>query len=166
MKSLHYLSLIAAISVCISGAFAQSQGSIESSWKNTPKKKLIQQNEKANAARATKNDDRVYQAWEQQRSKESNPWPYLPKSPTPQNYYKANTLVIDSLESLYCLSSNYLKSLRARNDGAYKSSPSPPPAKEFVYTPPTGKHDAPIQESLSALHKELKSLLHNCVHGR
>jgi hypothetical protein len=103
------------------------------------------------------------EAWEKQRSGESRPWPRLSSHPTTNEYYNVNTAVIDSLAHLYCLSANYIGTLRVRNDQALQSRE--PDGRQFDYDgkPAASKHG---QQSLQALHKELLHLLDRCLVGR
>lgn len=152
-------------------AQSASPGSIESSWNNAPKKHVEEPTHYPKKVEHPAKGTDAYQAWEKMRSPVSQPWPYLSKSPTPINYYNANSLIIDSLQSLYCLSTNYIRTLRSRNEGAYKSMQPPPPLpkKDFQYKDskvPYYKNDAGNRESLSAFYKELQNLLQNCLYGR
>ncbi|MBR9976048.1 MAG: hypothetical protein KFF77_10740 [Bacteroidetes bacterium] len=102
-------------------------------------------------------------AWEKQRGGTSRPWPSLSAHPTQHEYYDVNTAVIDSLAHLYCLSTNYIGTLRIRNQQAHQGQE--PAARQFDYD---GKPAASTQgrQSLQALHKELLSLLDRCLVGR
>ena len=102
-----------------------------------------------------------YTTWDKQRSPESSPWPPLPKSPTAAQYLSANGMIIDSLQNLYCLSSGYLRTLRARNEASMRGI-QPLPGKDFQYYPQM----RPAGESPDHLYRELMQLLHDCLYGR
>lgn len=102
-------------------------------------------------------------AWEKERGATSRPWPTLSANPTQKEYHEANTAVIDSLAHLYCLSANYLGTLRIRNQQALQSQE--PSSRQFDYDgrpAPSGQ----ARQSLQALHKELMLLLDRCLVGR
>ncbi len=103
--------------------------------------------------------------WDAERSPESRPWPKLTESSSAREFFDANTAVIDSLSHLYCLSSNYLSTLRIRNQQAMQGRE--PQMDEFAYE--EGEKPVPTasaRTSLHALHKELLQLLERCLIGR
>jgi hypothetical protein len=106
--------------------------------------------------------------WKQGRDSDSRPWPALSSTSTPRDYFDANTVVIDSLARLYCLSSNYIGTLRIRNEQAMQGFE--PQVRDFNYQrdaaatggQPTGHG----RQSVRMLHKELLQLLDRCLVGR
>lgn len=159
--------------------FGQAQdGTIEASWNRpsptpaprvqpAPSREQARSREQtAPSPRRGTADDAKYSehAWDKQRHPSSRPWPALSARPTVQEYYTVNTAVIDSLAHLYCLSTNYIGSLRLRNEQALQSKEQPH-ARDFNYdgTPAAPRHG---QQSLQALHKELMLLLERCLVGR
>ncbi len=144
-----------------------SPGSIDASWENAPSytpvdPPLVKKTKPVQRAPA------IYPVWDSRRVIESQPWPYVPKSATAAQYYAANAMIIDSLQSLYCLSTNYIRSLQTRNEGAFRAI-QPEHKKEFQYTPQQSKpmrNEFTIRESLDGIYKELQELLHNCIYGR
>ncbi len=145
-----------------------SQGStIERSWEHPMPRKHVEKKaykpyvqEAAGQQPATER----YNPWQQSRSEESYPWPALPPRPGALDYHKANTMLIDSLTNLYCLSTNYLRYLRQRNDLAM-SLPKAPAKKEFAYTPEARIPEG-VREQLKELYDELQTLLVQCIEGR
>lgn len=142
-----------------------NEGTIEASWNRatstpppaervvvTPPRKEVSENA----------EYRVH-AWDSQRNAASRPWPALSSQPTAREYYDVNTAVIDSLSHLYCLSSNYIGTLRIRNQQALQGKE--PQMRQFDYDgkPAAGSSGQP---SLQALHKELLQLLDRCLVGR
>lgn len=104
-------------------------------------------------------------AWGSERSRESRPWPQLTESSPARDIFDTNTAVIDSLSHLYCLSSNYLSTLRIRNRQAMQGRE--PQMDQFAYT--EGEQPVPTanaRTSLHALHKELLQLLERCLMRR
>ena len=161
-------ALLLLFALAYTSSAQTSPGSIQASWDKSTKAKQAEMKPAPTVQRTAKKSDQAYTSWEKQRVSESQPWPYLPKTPTSQQIFSANTMVLDSLQNLYCLSTNYLRSLRARNDAAYRAS-QPEQKKDFHYTPPAQqsvRNETVIKESLSALHKELMQLLNNCIYGR
>ncbi|NOY05517.1 MAG: hypothetical protein GXO82_02600 [Chlorobi bacterium] len=144
-----------------------SQGStIERSWENPKPRKHVDKSaykpyeKKAAEQPATEH----YNPWQQSRSAETYPWPALPQHPGALDYHEANTMLIDSLTNLYCLSTNYLRYLRQRNDLTV-SLPKTPAEKEFAYT--KGAHiPESVREQLKELYDELQTLLVQCIEGR
>lgn len=104
-------------------------------------------------------------AWQSGRRTTQVPWPSLPAHPTVQDYHAANGLVLDSLTSLYCLSTNYLRALRARNDAGL-SAQTPAGGKDFAYQQRSAAPAASARPSLDALHRELLDLLDSCIRPR
>ncbi|MBE0644653.1 MAG: hypothetical protein IH600_11285 [Bacteroidetes bacterium] len=103
-------------------------------------------------------------AWDSKRTNASRPWPALSANPTVKEYFDVNTAVIDSLSHLYCLSSNYIGTLRIRNQQALQSK-GPQQMRQFDYDgkPAPSNSGTP---SLQVLHKELLQLLERCLVGR
>lgn len=155
------------------GIAQHSDGSIESSWENPrlyqPPAKVHAERPPAPHVAAPSGTDGYLPAWDRSRSPESRPWPYAQRQPLIKgDYYSSNAMLIDSLTSLYCLSSGYVKTLSNRNEsGRAVPSPAPPQKKEFSYdqAPPAAK-PSPARESLEALHRELLLLLDQCLYGR
>lgn len=144
-------------------AFGQSSpGSIQSSWDNADKKQAPPRAAMVKKAVPPPAAPGAYTAWDKMRSLPGRPWPYLPASPSGADYHTANGMLLDSLQSLYCLSAGYLRGLRAKNEHLFFSS-RPEAGKQFTYTdsPP-----APSREGLAELFRELQTLLNNCLHGR
>jgi hypothetical protein len=95
----------------------------------------------------------------------TKPWPGAPRAGRAHNLREENTMLIDSLAGLYCLSSSYIAGLRQRND-VTQPSPVTPAGKDFQY-----KKEAPVpaatgQESADALHRELLLLLERCLNSK
>jgi hypothetical protein len=159
-------ALLLTILLLPSLSFGQSNdGTIEASWNRpatVPAERVVPYpppavNSSASGMEYTRT------AWERRRTGSSRPWPKLSANPTTQEYFDVNTAVIDSLAHLYCLSSNYIGTLRIRNQQALQSKD--PQMRQFAYE---GK-PAPAssgQPSLQALHKELMQLLDRCLVGR
>ncbi len=146
-------------------ALGQSPGSIQSSWDNADKKKAppraaVKKQMPPPAAPG------AYTAWDKMRSAPGRPWPYLPASPSGADYHAANVMLLDSLQSLYCLSSGYLRGLRAKNEHLFFSG-RPEAGKQFQYTDtPPPPPPPPPKEGLATLYGDLQTLLNNCLHGR
>ncbi len=161
------LTLLLFFFTILGGGLLRAQEStIEQSWEHpAPRKHVDKSTYKPFAGETTTNPaNERYNPWQQSRSVESYPWPNLPPRPGALDYHKANTMLIDSLTNLYCLSTNYLRYLRQRNDltvSLTKTSAH----KEFSYT-----KGAPIPESvrvqLKELYDELQTLLVQCIEGR
>lgn len=168
MKILILSILFAGITITINlHGQTISPGSIEASWENAPRHKPVDP-PVVKKTKPVPKAPAIYPVWDARRAFESQPWPYVPKSATAAQYYAANTMIIDSLQSLYCLSTNYIRSLQARNEGAYRAI-QPERKKEFQYTPEQTKpmrHESIVRESLAGIYKELQELLHNCIYGR
>lgn len=144
-----------------------SPGSIQASWEKAAKNKPVEIKPPLQQTKQTKTGE-YNPVWEKQRSAPTAPWPYLPKAPSATQYHDANTMIIDSLQTLYCLSTNYLRSLRARNESAYGAT-QPESKKDFQYSQPPQRemrNESIARESLSTIHEELITLLQNCVYGR
>jgi hypothetical protein len=142
-----------------------NEGTIEASWNRAPSAPTERVVTPPAPAKKSETRDMSYTktAWESQRTNASRPWPALSANPTAKEYFDVNTAVIDSLSHLYCLSSNYIGTLRIRNQQAMQSKE--PSMRQFDYD---GK---PVpassgQPSLQALHKELLQLLDRCLVGR
>jgi hypothetical protein len=73
-------------------------------------------------------------------------------------------LLLDSLQSLYCLSSGYLRGLRAKNEQLYGAPPQEA-GKQFQYKEKSAP-PPPAKEGLASLFRDLQTLLNNCLHGR
>lgn len=151
-------------------ASAQSNdGSIEASWDRAASERPVKVERPVvpSPAPAAKSEGLKYTntAWDAQRSGTSRPWPKLSASSTAKDYFDTNTAVIDSLSRLYCLSSNYISTLRIRNTQAMQGRVST--LKDFNYeegqAPAT---PASARSTLHALHKELMQLLERCLIGR
>jgi hypothetical protein len=168
-KRIAFSTLLLAVILLPSLSFGQAQeGSIEASWNRatsapapSPRVEAVP---RAVTPRSTAKDSEYPDAaWEKSRSAETRPWPQLSSRPTLKEYHDVNTAVIDSLAHLYCLSSNYISTLRIRNQQALQNIE--PHLREFEYQ---GKPAASGQgqQSLHALHKELLHLLDRCLVGR
>jgi hypothetical protein len=158
--------------VCIvltTNGFAQSRdGSIEDSWKNPSK----------DTAPVTRQDqpflqgDKQYRNWDQKPQEPPRTWNQQPKKASPpamsRDMYSSNAQLIDSLSTLYCLSSNYLTTLRNRNEASRGTvQPMPTPPRDFSYQQRTTEQKPlPGRESPEALRKELLQLLDQCLYGR
>ncbi len=145
------------------------EGTVEASWKRaaqgesmSPSYRVQEQSKtvapRVEAPRAT--------AWDEKRSAETRPWAALPANPTPRDYHSVNTVVIDSLSHLYCLSPGYVTTLRSRNEEAFQGGATAR-EREFSYSEGgravTRETNRP---SLQALYKELMQLLDRCLAGR
>ena len=172
MKRIRVALCTALLSLFLLPLTAASQtddGSIEASWERAA-------SEPASAGERVlppppppshkgENMEYTKTVWNTERSRESRPWPKLTESSTARQYFDANTAVIDSLSHLYCLSSNYLSTLRIRNQQAMQGRE--PQMDEFAYE--EGEQPVPTasaRTSLHALHKELLQLLERCLIGR
>ncbi|MCB2204416.1 hypothetical protein KQI65_06665 [bacterium] len=150
-------------------AHAQTKdNSIEASWERAsstpPRETRVQP---APPAPVERSEGLKYEdtAWDASRSEKSRPWPKLTSSSTAKEYFDANAAVIDSLSHLYCLSSNYISTLRIRNQQAMQDRD--PQLDEFDYE--EGQQPVPSADarmSVQALHKELMQLLERCLVGR
>lgn len=159
-----FSTLLLALFLLPALSFGQSQGgTIEDSWNRAPQPAPRVVTPPPAPRPAVVDGDYPKEAWEKQRSSDSRPWPKLSSSPTTNEYYNVNTAVIDSLAHLYCLSANYIGTLRVRNEQALQSRE--PHGRDFDYDgkPAASKHG---QQSLQALHKELLHLLDRCLVGR
>lgn len=168
---LAFSTLLFALLFLPSIGYGQAQdGTIESSWNRpsstpatrispAPRVQPVTPRAQPSTGEAAYSD----QAWDAQRQPASRPWPTLSSRPTTQEYYTVNTAVIDSLAHLYCLSTNYIGTLRLRNEQALQSKE--PQSRDFNYDgkPAASRHG---QQSLQALHKELLLLLERCLVGR
>jgi len=144
-----------------------SDNSIEASWERAetppPQKQQVQ-----SAAQPLRQSEGLkYQktAWGSKQSESSRPWPKLTSTSSAKEYFDANNAVIDSLASLYCLSTNYVSTLRIRNQQSMQGRDSQ--LRDFNYEggqqpalPPSAR------TSVQALHKELMQLLERCLIGR
>ncbi|MFA6233693.1 MAG: hypothetical protein WC824_05805 [Bacteroidota bacterium] len=161
-----FSTLVLALFLIPSLSFGQgNEGTIESSWNrpsSAPAERVVSP---PRAVVKSSGEDMDYSrnTWDRGRSESSRPWPKLSSNPTTQEYYDVNTAVIDSLSHLYCLSSNYIGTLRIRNQQAMQMKD--PQMRQFAYD---GKPVAASsgQPSLQALHKELMQLLDRCLVGR
>ena len=165
-------SILTCISmVCLlagsSVATAQShEGSIGDSWNSAPKEKAPAG---AKQTQPFLQGEKQYQAWEHRAQESQKTWTQKSQPiPMSRDYYTTNSRLIDSLSTLYCLSSNYLTTLRNRNEATRSGVPaSPPQPKDFSYQQSVQEHTAlPGRESPEALHKELLQLLDQCLYGR
>ncbi len=142
-----------------------NEGTIEASWNRAKSSPPPAERVVIQAPRREVRESAEYrtEAWDSHRRAASRPWPVLSSHPTAQEYYDVNTAVIDSLSHLYCLSSNYIGTLRIRNQQALQGKE--PQLRQFDYD---GKPAAASsgQPSLQALHKELLQLLERCLVGR
>lgn len=141
-----------------------SPGSIRSSWEKADRKGAVVPAAPAKRVAKKVEEERAYPAWESSRSPVSKPWPALPPAPTVADYHAANTLLIDSLQTLYCVSTNYLRALRSRNE-SLASAREPDARRQFNYRTQTA-YPTNSKDALAFLFQELQTLLHNCVHGR
>ena len=176
MNSIRYAiaTLLLILVLVPARSSAQTQdGTIEASWNrasSAPAQRVLPPPSPAPQAvkprPESRSDDRdryPESAWEKERGTQSRPWPTLSANPTQNEYFQANTAVIDSLAHLYCLSANYLGSLRMRNQQALQSHE--PGARQFDYDGRPAP-SAQGRQSLQALHKELMLLLDRCLVGR
>jgi len=165
-------SIFALVFLGVFTLHAQNRnGSIEDSWERAPKEikeKPVEQHYQQHETAVQKNSVEPYPIWDKPRSSLSRPWPYIPENPTKKDYFSANSVLIDSLTNLYCLSTNYIKSLSNRNNVGLAPPPPPPTRKDFSYkqSEPPAKGTIQASESLEALYKELLQLLDQCLYGR
>lgn len=154
------------------------KGTVAESWDNASPASA----EKASVVPLQKTAETVgsdTSPWNKQRRPESRAWPALSTNATGGDYFKANTMVIDSLARLYCLSSNYLETLRKRNEQAAGTTNdhgssrrdfnynSASPATTGSYQSSSGNKSAVgNKSSLQVIYKELNGLLDRCLHGR
>jgi hypothetical protein len=161
-----FSTLLLSLLLLPSQSFSQgNEGTIEASWNRAkssppPAERVVVTSPRKEVR---ENAGNHAHAWDSQRSHASRPWPALSSHPTAREYYDVNTAVIDSLSHLYCLSSNYIGTLRIRNQQALQGKE--PQMRQFDYD---GKPAAASsgQPSLQALHKELLQLLDRCLVGR
>ncbi|MFZ1728914.1 MAG: hypothetical protein WBQ23_01025 [Bacteroidota bacterium] len=159
-------TLLLTLFLLPSVSFGQGNaGTIESSWNrpsSAPAERVVPTPQPS--AKSSEIDmEYPKTAWDRERTGTSRPWPTLSANPTTQEYFDVNTAVIDSLAHLYCLSSNYIGTLRIRNQQALQSKE--PHMRQFAYEgKPTAASSG--QPSLQALHKELLQLLDRCLVGR
>ncbi|MDT8324244.1 MAG: hypothetical protein RRA94_09040 [Bacteroidota bacterium] len=142
--------------------------SIEASWERAATTPPVERRVQPTPP-APKVDDKGMEygssAWDASRKETSRPWPTLSTSSTAKEYFEANTAVIDSLSRLYCISSNYITTLRIRNQQSMQGDD--PQLRAFSYE--GARRPAPTAEarpSVQALHKELMQLLERCLVGR
>ncbi len=169
--------LRATLSTCMLSLFmlpavvsAQSDNSIEASWERAATKSPVQQQRVQPPPPPVQNVHREgmeYEktAWDDGRKESPRPWPTLTATSTAKEYYDANVAVIDSLSHLYCLSSNYISTLRIRNQQSMQGED--PQLRDFNYE--GERQPAPAasaRPSVQALHKELMQLLERCLIGR
>ncbi|MBR9979289.1 MAG: hypothetical protein KFH87_14490, partial [Bacteroidetes bacterium] len=162
-----FIMLIPAMCFFFSTGYSQAQdGTIQASWDRA----------KTNVPYATPkqyqrqpSSEPASTPWGEGRSSDSRPWPALSVSSTPDEYFKANTAVIDSLARLYCLSSNYIGTLRIRNEQTMQGTEEPR-ARDFNYERDgkSTQHGSSVhgRQSVQRLHKELLHLLDRCLVGR
>lgn len=164
-----YIALLSLFLLPLTAASQTDDGSIEASWdraasKPTPTGERVLP---PPPPPSDEGEDMEYTktVWNADRSRESRPWPELTESSSAREFFDANTAVIDSLSHLYCLSSNYLSTLRIRNQQAMQGRE--PQMDEFAYQ--EGEQPVPTasaRTSLHGLHKELLQLLERCLTGR
>ncbi len=161
-----FISMLALLMLPAVVSAQSSDNSIEASWERAetpaPQRPYVQP-----APQPQKSDGLKYQetAWGSKRSKSSRPWPKLTSSSTVKEYFDANNAVIDSLSNLYCLSTNYVSTLRIRNQQSMQGRDSQ--LRDFNYE--EGQQSVPpstARTSVQALHKELMQLLERCLIGR
>jgi hypothetical protein len=149
---------------------AQSDNSIEASWERAATKSPVPRQRvqpPPPPVQDARSEGMEYgkTAWDDGRKESARPWPTLSATSTAKEYFDANAAVIDSLSSLYCLSSNYIVTLRMRNQQSMQGED--PQLRDFNYegeqqpAPP-----ASARPSVQALHKELMQLLERCLIGR
>lgn len=153
----------------MTAASQSDEGSIEASWeraaaKPAPRAERIL-SPPSQSSEESEDMEYTRTIWDAERSDESRPWPQLAEDSPAHDFFDANTAVIDSLSQLYCISSNYLSTLRIRNQQAMQGRE--PQKDEFAYQ----EREQPVQTpsgrtSLHALHKELLQLLERCMSGR
>lgn len=167
-----FSSILLTLFLLPSLSFGQgNDGTIESSWnrpRSAPAERVVpppppQPSPSAKSTGTGTAMEYPKTAWDRERSVSSRPWPTLSAHPTVKEYFDVNTAVIDSLSRLYCLSGNFIGTLRIRNQQAFESKE--PRLRQFDYD---GKPMAASsgQPSLQALHKELMQLLDRCLVGR
>jgi hypothetical protein len=174
MNKLFPLALLCltCLSILPSVIRAQSRDeSIQSSWDRAAREKnptVQPQTQEPNIFLRREGDQ--YPDWDKRKASEAKAWPAQAKVGAPRDYQTANTQLIDSLSSLYCLSSNYIAMLRHRNESVRPAAPSAPPLREFTYTAPQGQETtrkpASGQESPDALNRELLQLLERCLSNK
>ena len=161
-----FIAMLACL-LAASNAFAQS---IEESWMSAPKEKTPPARQSTQqSAQPFLQTDRQYRAWDRRVEGTDRTWtPRKPAVTVPGDYYTSNGQLIDSLTTLYCLSSNYLTTLRNRNEAARSGVvPAAPTPRDFHYQQSVPGHTPiPGRESPEALHKELLQLLEQCLYGR
>ena len=167
MKSFLFFMSVLAFLTCNLVAVAQSrEGSIGDSWNSAPREKSTVDTKQP---QPFLQGEKQYRAWEHRVEETQRTWTTKPQqSPIPRNQQSTNSQLIDSLSTLYCLSSNYLATLRNREEASRMTVPSAPSRpKDFSYQqgPPDYK-PLPGRESPEALHKELLQLLEQCLYGR
>jgi len=149
--------------------FAQSKdNSIEASW-NRASTPSVQKPRVQHPAPVPvpESDGLEYDktTWDATRSHASRPWPKMTATSTVKEYFDANNVVIDSLSRLYCISTNYISTLRIRNQQAMQGRGTQ--LRDFNYEgdqPPLPASSD--RASMQALYKELIQLLERCLVGR
>jgi hypothetical protein len=165
-----YTALMSMILLPVLTSAQTDDGSIEASWKRAPSQPAPSEHRMVPPPPPSQEADRsameyTKTTWDAERSPASRPWPKLTAQSSAREYFDANAVVIDSLASLYCISSNYISTLRIRNQQAMQGRE--PQLKEFAYE--EGEQPVPTasaRTSLHALHKELLQLLERCLVGR
>lgn len=159
------LMLLLFASVITQGRAQTHEGTIESSWEARSGTREYVTQPPPPVRSAPERPD-TYTTWNRVRSMESRPWPQLPKNPTGSDYYQANSALIDSLANLYCLSSNYVRTLRNRNESLER--PLPPLRRDFSYTESEHRQvrSGYARQSYESLYKELLLLLDQCLYGK
>lgn len=161
-----FILLVPAMCLFVSTGYSQTQeGTIQSSWDHA-----------ATASPSTTPPHYQLQPaseppttpWGQSRSGEARPWPAITASSTPHEYFEANTAMIDSLARLYCLSSNYIGTLRIRNEQTMQGSEPHARAFNYDHHGRSTHHESSVhgRQSVQRLHKELLQLLDRCLVGR
>ena len=140
-------------------------GSIQESWDRAPKEKPSQTQRQQPQFLPGTGDN--YSTWDRQRSEQARTWTRPAAPAVTKDYHTSNTQLIDSLAALYCLSANYITTLRQRNESTGSTSAPRPAQRDFAYAVPAPEQKPlPGRESPEALRKELLQLLDQCLYGR
>ena len=175
-----------ALLLCALGSASAQDGSIEKSWGTSSSEKKTEPMQRTTPAPAPqqRGDKDSYPTWDKKRQSDIKPW--RPQNAVPQQqyqqplqsaapargYYTQNKMIIDSLGTLFCLSSSYIRSLTNRNEAGRTfevPAQKAPDAKQgdFQYRGDAVETKKPqLADPLAALNTELQRLLEQCLYGR
>jgi hypothetical protein len=190
MKHMLHIYTALLITVFCFSSSLQAQNyddSIEDSWNRAARHKSQDATQQQNTERKQQDayDWTKGQQQKQQIEKQSPPPATLSRMPanaTAADYYYANNALIDTLTSMYCVSTTYLRTLRNRNEAANVAIPKEvaPPKEDpkpegdrFKYEKDNWRKKQQTEKpapapninlsALSTLNQELFQLLDKCL---